>query len=262
LGLGDALAREQERDIMKKLFTILGLIMLVGAGLAWYFVNVRMDSMIESRIERAATTSLGNHVEVGGVETDLRNGTLTVREISVANPPGYKNPYAMRFNGVEAAVDYDKLEIRRVVIDQPEFLIEELDGTTNFQQMLDALEAGESVVPPSDPAKPEPEIVIRHFRIDGARAGFESASLDRYTDLKVEAIELNDLKGTPTELANEIGRKILKELSSEAGVALLEAQARNKATELGGKVSESLGEMFGNDQDQESLAEDPSDPEN
>ena len=120
---------------MKKLFATLGLIMLVGAGLAWYFVNVRMDSMIESRMERAATASLGSHVEVGGVETDLRNGTLTVRELSVANPPGYKNPYAMRFNGVEAAVDYDSLEIRRVVISQPEFLVEELGGTLGAKQL-------------------------------------------------------------------------------------------------------------------------------
>jgi hypothetical protein len=244
---------------MKKLFITLGLIMLVGAGLAWYFVNVRLDSMIESRIERAATASLGNHVEVGGVETDLRNGTLTVREISVANPPGYRNPYAMRLNGVEAAVDYDSLEIRRVVIDQPEFLIEELGGTTNFQQMLDAMEDGGSAVPPADPAKPEPEIVIRHFRIDGARAGFESASLDRYTDLNIDAIELNDLKGTPTELANEIGRKVLKELSSEAAMALLEAQARKKAGDFGGKVGDSLGKMFGKDQDAAEDTEDPPD---
>ena len=253
---------------MRKLFLTLGLIMLVGAGLAWYFVNMRMDSMIESRLKRAATASLGNHVEVGGVETDLGNGTLTVREISVANPPGYKNPYAMRFNGVEAAVDYETLEIRRVVIVEPEFLIEELNGNTNFQQMLDALEAGEAVVPAADPATPEPEITIRHFRIDGARAGFESASLDRYTDLKVEAIEMNDLKGTPTELANQISQKVLKELSSEASMALLEAQARKKAGDLGDSVSDSLGKIFNKDDEDagqatdESGAENPPDGEN
>jgi hypothetical protein len=243
---------------MRKLFMTLGLIILVAAGLAWYFVNMRLDTMIESRLERAATTSLGNHVEVGGVETDLRKGTLTVRELSVANPPGYKNPYAMRFSGVEAAVDYDTLEIRRVVIDQPEFLIEELGGTTNFQQMLDALEAGESPVPAADPARPEPEITIRHFRIDGARAGFESQSLDRYTDLKVDAIELNDLKGTPTELANQIGHEVLRELSQEAGMALLEVQARKKAGDLGSKVSESLGSLLGKDDE----TEDPPNNEN
>lgn len=243
---------------MKKLFITLGLIMLVGAGLAWYFVSVRLDSMVESRLERAATASLGSHVEVGGVETNLRNGTLNVREISVANPPGYRNPYAMRFNGVEASVDYDTLEIRRVVIDKPEFLIEELGGTTNFQQMLDALEAGEDVVPAADSAKPEPEITIRHFRIDGARAGFESESNDRYTELNVDAIELHNLKGTPTELANQIGRAVLKELSSEAAIALLEAQARKKAGDLGEKVSGSLGKIFGKDDE----AEDPQDSEN
>jgi len=243
---------------VRKLFMTLGLIMLVGAGAAWYFVNMRMDTMIESRLERVATTSLGNHVEVGGVETNLRKGTLTVREISVANPPGYKNPYAMRFSEVEASVDYENLELKRVVINNPEFLIEELGGTTNFQQMLESLEAGESVVPAADPAQPEQEIVIRHFRIDGARAGFESSSLDRYTDLQVGTIEMNDLKGTPTELANQIAREVLRELSAEASMALLEAQARKAAGDLGDQVGDTLGRILRKD----IHAEDPPDPEN
>lgn len=243
---------------MRKLFMTLGLVMLLAAGAAWYFVNVRLDSMIESRLERVATTSLGSHVEVGGVETDLREGTLKVRELTIANPPGYRNPYAMRFSEVQASVDYDGLEIKRLVIDKPEFLIEELGGTTNFQQMLDALEAGESVLPPADPAKPEPEIVIRHFRIDGARAGFESTSLDRYIDLQVDTIEMNDLKGTPTELANQIAREVLGELSSEAAMALLEAQARKAAGDLGDQVGDSLGRILGRDKN----AEEPPDLEN
>ncbi len=243
---------------MRKVFIALGLVVLVAAGFAWYFVNVRMDSMIKNQLEQAATASLGSNVQVGGVETDLRKGTLTVREIFVANPPGYKNPYAMRFNGVEAAVDYKTREIRRVVIDKPEFLIEEMGGTTNIQQMLDALESGESVIPAADPSRPEPEIVIRHFRIDQSRAGFESRSLDRYTDLKVDAIEMNDLKGTPTELANQIGRKVLRELSSEAAMALLEAQARKKAGDLGSKLGDSLGRIF----DKDEKVETPPDGEN
>jgi hypothetical protein len=239
---------------MRKVFYTLGLIALVGAGAAWYFVNMRLDTMVESRLERAATMALGSHVEVGGVETDLRNGTLRIREVSVANPPGYENTHAMRFNGIDAAVDYQNLEIKRVVIDNPEFIIEELNGTTNFQQMLDALDSGETVVPAGDPAKPEPEIVIRHFRIDKARAAFESKSLDQYTDLNVDAIELNNLKGTPSELANQIGKVVLKELSSEAAMALLEAQARKKAGDIGSKVSGALNNIFQQD-DEEAIEE-------
>lgn len=242
---------------MRKVFYTLGLVALIGAGLAWYFVNIRLDTMVESRLERAATMALGSHVEVGGVETDLRKGTLRIREVFVANPPGYENAHAMRFNGIEAAVDYKNLEIKRVVIDQPEFIIEELGGTTNFQQMLDMLESGEIVAPAGDPAKPEPEIVIRHFRIDKARAAFESKSLDRYTDLNVDAIELNNLKGTPSELAEQIGKVVLKELSSEAAMALLEAQARKKAGDFGDKVSGALNSIFKQDDEETTEEETP-----
>jgi len=90
---------------MRKVFFTLGAIVLVAVGAAFYFIAYRMDSVIESRIERAATVALGSAVEVGGVHTDLRKGTLTVDEISVANPPGFKNPYAVQLNGLEAAVD-------------------------------------------------------------------------------------------------------------------------------------------------------------
>ena len=37
-----------------------------------------------------------------------------------------------------------------------------------------------------------------------SRAAFESESLDRYSNIKIGAVELNDLRGTPTEISNVI----------------------------------------------------------
>lgn len=238
---------------MKKVFLTLGLIVLVGAGAAWYFVTYRLDTVIESRVERAATLALGTHVEVGGVSTDIRRGTLRVDRISVANPPGFKNPHAMTLNGVEAAVDYDGLEIRRIFIDNPDFIIEERDGVTNFGLMMDSIEQH---VPSADPAAgPEPEIVIRHFRIDQTRAAFESHTFDRFTDVEVDAIELHNLRGTPTELAERIAREVVREISSEATKAMIEAEARKRLGDVGDQVGEALRGLLGGEEEQEEQPE-------
>ena len=230
---------------MKKVFGTLGLILLLAVGAAWYFITVRLDTVIESRLERAATTSLGSHVEVGGVETNLREGSLTVREITVANPPGFENPFAMRFKQVEAAVNYDGLEVKRVSIDSPEFHIEEQGGVTNMELLLQAIESAPVVEAPTESSVAEPEIVIQHFRVDSTRASFESRSLDRFTEVKVDAVELYDLRGTPSELSRVIARAMLKELSRAAGLELLKASARKKTGELGEKISGSLNSIFG-----------------
>ena len=234
---------------MRKVFYTFGLIILLAAGAAWYFITFRIDGVIESRMERAASTALGSRVEVGGVKTDLRNGSMTVERITVANPPGFENPYAVQLNSVEAAVDYQALEVKRVVIENPEFIIEEAGGMTNFGQMMKALEAAPEPQA-AEPAGKEPVIVIRHFRINKTRAAFESRSLDKYTDVEVDAIEMNNLEGTPSELAEVIAKEVIGELSSEAGAALLKAQAGKQLDKLNEKVSGTLRGLLGGDKDE------------
>jgi len=235
---------------MRKVFYTFGVIILLAVGAAWYFITFRIDGVIESRMEKAATMALGSKVEVGGVHTNLRDGTVLVERISVANPPGFQNPYAVQLNAVEAAVDYEAMEVKRVVIENPEFVIEEAGGLTNFGQMLKALESG-SEASSSESSGNEPVITIRHFRINETRAAFESRSLDKYSDVKVDAIEMNNLKGTPSELADQIGREVLDELSSEAATAVLKAQAGKQIDKLGEKVSGTLRSLMGGDDSEE-----------
>jgi hypothetical protein len=56
-----------------------------------------------------------------------------------------------------------------------------------------------------------------------SRAAFESESLDRYSDLEVDAIELNNIKGTPSEVANVIATEIIQEVTREAATMRIPA---------------------------------------
>jgi hypothetical protein len=234
---------------MKKVLFVALILLLVLGGAIWYFVSFRMDSMLEQRIESTASRTFGTRVSVGSVKTDIRSGSLTISDITVANPPGFSNPNAFSLDNVEASVDYGNLDIKRVVIDRPEIVVEEMGGETNFSKMLAELEKLDSEPESSGNGKPEPVIVIHHFRLNESRAAFESASLDRYSDLKVDAVELNDIRGTPTEVAKIIATEVVSEIASDAAIELLKAQAQKKLDDVEGKVSDKLKQMLGGDKD-------------
>lgn len=235
---------------MKKFVVTLLLLALIVAAGAWYFVSFRLDNLIETRIEQAGAQSFGTRVSVGTVETSIRDGSLRISNISVANPPGFSEANAFSMNNIEAAVDYGSRDIKRLVIDNPEIVIEEVGGTTNFAQMLAELEAAE----PSAGADNgnEPVIVIRHFRMNESRAAFASATFDRHSTVEIDAVELHDLRGTPTEIARIIAREVLDEVKAEAAREVLKAQAGEKYEEVEKKVGDALKDLFGGDDEEDS----------
>jgi len=111
--------------------------------------------------------------------------------------------------------------------------------------MLRVLESASSE--PADSGQSEPVIVVRHFRMNESRAAFESESLNRYSDLEVDAVELNDLRGTPTEVAKVIAAEVLNEVVSEAAVELVKAQAAKKYGAVERKVGDKLKDLLGGD---------------
>jgi hypothetical protein len=234
-----SLQQQLKESEMKKGISILLVLLLVVGGGIWYFVSFRMDSMIAHEIETSASVLLGTRVTVGNVKTDIKGGTLTISNVTIANPPGFKNKNAFSLNDIKAAVDYSNYEIKRLVIDRPDIVIEELGGETNFSRMLAGIEK-QSSEPDTDsePAadgKEDPIIIIRHFRMNESRAAFESESLDKYSNLEIDAIELNNIKGTFSELTEVIATKIVNEITKEAAIELLKAKAAEKINSIFGK---------------------------
>lgn len=226
----------------KALILLVGLVVVVG-GAAWYFVAFKMDVTIEKTIEKHASASLGTLVSVGDVKSDIKAGSLSISNITIANPPGYKNKNAFSLNDIEAAVDYANFDIKRIVINNPEIVIEEMGGKTNFDQILAAVnQAGSSSeadadAEPGQAAETEEEqiYVIRNFRMNESRASFESESLDRYSNLEVDAIEIRDIKGTRSEVSKIIASEVISEITKEAATEMLKAKASEKISEIFGK---------------------------
>lgn len=220
---------------MKNVLAILVVLLLVIAGSVWYFVSFRLDGVIKQQIEEAGTSSIGTRVTVGSLKTSIKDGSLAISSITVANPPGFKNKNAFSLNGIEAAVDYENFDIKRVIIDRPEIIIEEKNGESNFSVMLAQMEKNQAETGPAEEGKEEPVITIHHFRMNDSRAAFESESLDQYSDLEIDAIELKNIKGTPDEVASAITSEVLDEIVSEAAKELLKAKASEKLDDILGR---------------------------
>jgi hypothetical protein len=234
---------------MKKLLYFLLILVVLVGGAAWYFTSFKMDIMIKQKVEQAGSASFGTPVSIGGVETSIKDGSLKISDITIPNPSGFRNKTAVTLKGIEAAIDYASWDIKRVYINEPNIVIEEKGGKTNFDAMLDRLNQGEQVPVDSPEGQPEPVIVIHHFRMNESRAAFESESMDRYSDLEIDEVELTDIKGTPSEVASVIAKAVLTEITKEAATEILKAQARKKYDEVEESARDKLKDMFGGEED-------------
>jgi len=217
---------------MKKILIVLLVLVLLAGGALWYFMTYRMDDFIAQQIEKIGTETLATQVTVGEVVTDLGGGSLTISDITVANPAGFSNPNAFTLRGIEAVVNYQTLEIRRIIVDKPEIVIEERDGATNFTALLAGMERGSDTPEPAEDSAPPPVLTIDLFRMNESRAAFESTTLDRASNITVDEVELIGLRGTPPEVAEAIVREILDEVVSAAALELLKTKATEKLEKI------------------------------
>jgi hypothetical protein len=239
---------------MKKLLGTLVILVLVIAAVAWYFVSFRLDGLIERVIEESGTSALGTSVQVGKVTTSIREGSLEISSLSVANPPGYSRANAISFDGIEASVDYEGFIIDRVIIDKPSVVIEEKGGKSNFGDLLAGMESGQSEPSPADETE-QPTITIRQFRMNATSASFVSEALGADSELHVDAIMLNNIQGTPDEVALVIARRIVTDLSKVAATEILKAQAKKKLgldpneDDLKKSIGDRVKDLLGKDDD-------------
>ncbi|MGD8346536.1 MAG: hypothetical protein PVI83_04790 [Lysobacterales bacterium] len=217
---------------MKKILIVLLVLVLLAGGALWYFMTYRMDDFIAQQIEKIGTETLATQVTVGEVVTDLGGGSLTISDITVANPAGFSNPNAFTLRGIEAVVNYQTLEIRRIIVDKPEIVIEERDGATNFTALLAGMERGSDTPEPAEDSAPPPVLTIDLFRMNESRAAFESTTLDRASNITVDEVELTGLRGTPPEVAEAIVREILDEVVAAAALELLKTKATEKLEKI------------------------------
>ncbi len=250
---------------MKKLVLILVLLLVVvvvgGVVTAFFFI----DRAAKLAVEKGGTYAMGVETTLGSVNVGLLSGSVSLSELKVANPPGYKTD---RFFGLGAGnVSVSLSSLRSPIVEVPEFKLaditvnlEKAGGKANYQAILDNIKRFESGGGPaqSKPSGDEKRFVVKSLQIKNVKVHVDllpAGGQLTQVNIPIESIDLTDVgtagKGVPMgELANIVIKAVLA-VVAEKGPGLLPAEILGdlqgglaqlqNLDQLGVKLSSNLG---------------------
>jgi hypothetical protein len=201
---------------------VLGVV-LIGGGI-FYVIN-NLDALVKQGIETAGTEAVGSAVTVGGVSIDLRGGSATITDFAVANPRGFSGESLMSFDELSVALDLanissELIAINSIVARNPRVHYETVEGGSNLQTVADRFSSDETTEPASS-SESNVRLQIGSVLIEDIEASMTTHLLQRSFESNLGDIRLQNLSGTPDEIAQSILEPVVRQLSRTAANALL-----------------------------------------
>jgi len=259
---------------MKKLL----LIIVLAAVVAVAYVFLNAGGLVKKIIESVGSEVTGVAVTVDSVEIGLTDGTASIKELTVGNPPGFESEHAFALGEVSVDIDTgslggDAIHIEEVIIDSPSVIYEMGTGGSNIDAIQQNVakftgpgggESGES----TDDGEGQP-VIIDRVLITNVRVAV-SANFLAGEDLgtTIPEIEIRDIGkdgggASPAEvvqliieaITNSVGGAVelldLDSLKDQAEEALSEAadEVKGKADEALQDASKKIGDLFGGKDD-------------
>jgi hypothetical protein len=213
---------------MKKIAIALAVIIVIVIG-AGVFLFSNLDKIVEAGIETAGTSTLGTAVEVGSVELDLVGGSASIYEFSIANPSGFSNASMVSFEELSVRINLqgtssDQVHINSIVARSPFVLYETVEGESNVDTVSARFDS-EAETTEDSADSPEINLIIDSLVIEDIQATLISGLLPNPMDVGLGDIRLDNLEGTPDDIASQIMAPILAQVSAAAAQALVQAAA-------------------------------------
>lgn len=196
----------------------LALVVLVGLalGVVWW----RLDRFAERMIERDATAQLGVATEIDGLLLRPLSGILSLRGLSIANPPGYTGRFLFvdRARGEVdmATLRHEVIEVREIALSGVEVSLEETRGGSNYDAIVSRLGAREPV--PASAEATGPSVRVNDLYVRNIHAIVRLAGAPPL-QLEIPEIHLTRLGGpdgaTGGEVTAEVVRAILTSVATE-----------------------------------------------
>src|SRR5437588_166934 len=116
-------------------------LLLIVAGVIVYFY---LDTIVKHAVERQSTASLNLTTTLGSARLAIFGGKVNLHELEIANPQGYAAPHMFELGDLGLGVKYgqlrqDPVHIERIQIDNPKFVLEQVDGKMNFKAAMDQI---------------------------------------------------------------------------------------------------------------------------
>jgi hypothetical protein len=114
------------RFVLRGFVALLALLALAFGALWW-----RMDALAERAIERGASEALGVQTEVKSLLLRPLSGKLSLRDLRIANPPGYAGAFLVV---QEARGELDVRTLRSEVIEVMEVRLDGVEVTLDHER--------------------------------------------------------------------------------------------------------------------------------
>jgi uncharacterized protein involved in outer membrane biogenesis len=202
------------------------LIAIVGGGLYLYF---SFSNLVKAGVETYAPRITQTKVTLGGVSVSPFGGSVTIKDLVVGNPSGFKSDQAMSMHRASITVDpgtvfKDVIHIKTIEIDAPQITYEMGQGSNNLsviQKNIARASQTPGTQPPANKdqaAGPEKKFIIDRLVISEAKATAALTQLgsvakavgqDSNVSVTLPTIDLRDL-GTkegglpPAKIAEQV----------------------------------------------------------
>lgn len=222
------------------LLIILGL--LVGGG---YYLFTNLDAIVQRQIEAYGTQAVGSDVSVASVDINLAAGRASIEGLTVANPEGFSDAAMLGFQELSVTLDLANLSresigITSIVARNPRVLYEHSGNTSNLDVVAERFARDPAATEEPAASGSDIQLVIDSIQIDDIGASVSSSRLPRVVEVGLGDISLENLSGTPTEIAEQIMRPVIEQLSRNAASAVIAAAAEVTQQELEAAGQEAL----------------------
>lgn len=228
---------------MKKVgIAVVVMFLLLGGG-AWY-VFVNLDALVKRGIETAGSDAVGTAVRVESVDVDLATGSAIITGFTVANPEGFSDAAMLSFSELVVVLDTARLSreaigIHSITARNPRVLFEKRGNLTNLDVVAERLQ-GPPVPATVEPGVPAVQLAIGTLTIEDIAATLVADVLPQPVDVSLGDIHLQNLQGTPQELARQILRPVMAQLARNAALSLLSVSAGELGAQILQHASEEL----------------------
>ena len=177
----------------------------IALGIA-YFTSGKIDAYVKTAIEKYGSESLGTKVSVGEVNISLRQTTATIKNLEIANPPGFDDPIAFKAGLIEIALNskeskLDSVVIDRILLNSPMVYYIKTKQTDNLSTLQEQAarstkdnQSSDKTGGPKDKDLEQPRILIKKFDIEGANLSYRDTRIVSTTvNLKLDDIHITDI---------------------------------------------------------------------
>lgn len=191
---------------MKKLLSIIGIVIIVVLVLAVVLIGFQLGGVIKTGVEAAGPKFTGGPVSLDKAFVRPFSGIARLEGLVVGNPDGYKTPSAFELGEVSMKLDVksltsDTIVIEEILIDGPAITFEKSLKKSNIAKLLEnvqsatAPEEGDEVQTEAETEEPSGKlVVIDRVLIKGSKVKLSTALLmGKAVTLPLPPVEVNDI---------------------------------------------------------------------